>query len=127
MSDANRAGALLETEKGYYYGTEVDGSWWKRYWRDGWLSRGNAVVWVASDGVYFRRYFSKRVMRIPAASIVGITIGSKHAGRWFGAVTLKVQWRMDDKLLSSGFVVAKTEEETNKWASVIRGLMTARD
>jgi hypothetical protein len=128
MPDFNDTpGVLLSTTNGHYYGTEKGGSWLKRYRQDGWFMRGNSVIWVTPEGIFFRRYLTKRIMHLPIESIQKIEIGSGHAGKWSGNSTLKITWRKEGENLVSGFVVARSLGETEAWASVIRGLIGKND
>jgi len=117
---------LLHTKNGYYYGTEKRGVWWKRYWRGGWLARGNSEMWANSEGIFFRRYMTKRVMHIPIQDIINITTGSCHAGKWYGAPVIKIEWEKDGVKLVSGFTVSWSKEETNKWITAINNLLTIK-
>ncbi|MFH1501499.1 MAG: M48 family metallopeptidase [Candidatus Eisenbacteria bacterium] len=66
---------------GNYVGTEVDGSWRKRYRRDGFLARGNGRYWWDEDAFYFLRHLTKRALRIPFGQVTGVRVGTSHAGR----------------------------------------------
>jgi hypothetical protein len=114
---------LLKTRNGYYYGTEKGGDWWKRYSKEGWFSRGNAVIWVNQEGIYFRRYLTRKIMHIPTESITKLMVGSEHGGKWFGCPTIKVHWKKDNLDLVSGFSISWKKEETEKWVTVINGQM----
>jgi len=113
---------ILHTKNGYYYGTEKGGVWWKRYWRGGWLARGNSEVWVDTEGLFFRRYLTKKIMHIPLQDITGTATGSWHAGKWFGAPVIKITWEKDDMELVSGFTISWKKEETEKWIAAINDL-----
>ena len=65
----------LQTERGYYYGTIMNGIWWRRYIKGGWFSRGNATIWIRPEGLSFRRYLTKKIMHIPVPKIKNITTG----------------------------------------------------
>ena len=112
---------LLHTSNGYYFGTEKGGVWYRRYWRDGWLMRGNSVIWVTPEGIFFRRI--SKIMHIPLYSIKSLSIGTDHAGKWFGGTVLKIAWIKEDQELVSGFIVAKDKKETERWIPVIKRLM----
>ena len=111
---------ILHTSNGYYFRTEISGTWYRRYWRKGWLMRGNAVIWVTDQGFFFRRI--SKIMHIPVNSIKSFSIGTEHAGKWFGGSVLKISWVNEDKELVSGFTVANDREDTERWISVMKGL-----
>jgi hypothetical protein len=115
---------LLETRNGYYYGTTKGKSWWRRYRGKGWLSRGNSEIWVHSDGVYFRRYLTKTVKKIPSGSIKEVHMGRGHAGKWTGAPVIKIVWMEGDLELVSGFSVSWKKDQAEAWIRVIRELVT---
>ncbi len=124
--DIKDSSHLLETKNGYYYGTEKGGSWWKRYLKKGWFSRGNSELWVTNEGIYFRRYLTKKVMHIPSGSMTGITTGKWHAGKWFGAPVIKIAWRDEGMELVSGFSISWDKKDTSRWISVLTDLIRQR-
>lgn len=116
--------ALMETKKGYYFGTEKGGVWWKRYLSGGWFSRGLSEIWIKDDGLYFRRYLTKKVMHISIDEIAKITIDSGgHAGKWTGGFIMKIKWHKDDLELVSGFIVSGSKEGTEKWGVLLNDLI----
>ena len=121
--DTQGTAPLLQTGNGYYYGTEKGGSWWKRYMKKGWFSRGNSEVWVTNEGVFFRRYLTKSVMHIPSERITGITPGKWHAGKWSWAPVIKVAWTDEGLELESGFSISWDKEDTNRWISTLKALI----
>jgi hypothetical protein len=98
--------------KGLYLGTEVVGKrWFKRYLKDRLFARGNGLYWFGEDGFYFLRYLTRRPIFIRFSDILEITLGTKHAGRWaMGNLIVKIIWRKDGLILSSGFLVSKKKE-----------------
>ncbi len=122
MRVSESGGALLKSTNGYYYGTTIGNSWWRRYTEKDWFSRGNAEIWVDNDGVHFHLYMTRAVRSIPAASITGIRIGKWHAGKWTGAPVIKIAWKKGGTALESGFAVSWSSEETDRWISVIRSI-----
>ncbi len=99
-------------EKGYYFGTTIDGKWWKRYKKDGFFARGNGEYWMEETSFCFRKYLTKSPMKIYFKDIVDIKIGKWHAGEWGGGKPIiKIIWKRDDKVLSSGFLVKKNSDE----------------
>ena len=97
---------LLETKNGYYYGTTIGPSWWKRYINEGWFSRGNGKIWVNKEGIYFRRYLSKKIKHISWESITEIKEDTWHSGKWTGAPVIKITWKKDELELISGFSIS---------------------
>lgn len=114
---------LLETRNGYYYGTTKGKSWWRRYSKEGWLGRGNSEIWVHSDGVYFRRYLTKTIKKIPSDNIREISTGRGHAGKWMGAPVIKITWRKEDLELVSGFSVSWKKDQVQTWIRVLNSLI----
>jgi hypothetical protein len=106
---------------GAYLGTVVDGKWWKRFRRYGFFARGNGVFWYDGEGFHFRRYLTTTSLTVPFRLVTGITTGTSHAGRWLmGARALKIVWRRDGLALSSGYIVSRTNDETEAIASELR-------
>jgi len=98
---------------GSYLGTEKIGkSWWcRRYTKDKMLARGKGKFWFDERSLYFHRLLTKAPFSIDLESISECETGTWHAGKWAGGKTiLKVIWKKDDLMLSSGFLVSNTEE-----------------
>lgn len=114
---------LLQTKNGYYYGTTKGKSWWRRYSKEGWLSRGNSEIWVHEDGLYFRRYLTQTIKKIPSEWMKGVSIGRWHAGKWAGAPVIKISWVKDDIELISGFSVSWKKDEVTAWVRVLSNLI----
>ncbi len=123
MSINESGSALLKSRNGYYYGTTIGASWWRRYSEKDWFSRGNAEIWVDKSAIYFQRYMTASAQNIPLISITGLTVGRWHAGKWTGAPVLKVVWRKGGMELVSGFAVSWSREETERWISLIRSII----
>jgi hypothetical protein len=104
----------MDRGKGAYIGTEIDEKWWKRYRKDKFFARGNGKYWLDQNGFCFRRYLTKRPICVPFERTEGIKLGKWHAGRWCGGLlVVKILWKKDGQSLSSGFVVSKSEVDTN--------------
>ena len=105
----------LTRKKGIYLGTEINEKCWKRYTKDKLFMRGNGTYWYDTKGFYFHRYLTRDPIFIPFHAITDITLGTWHSGRWaYGNYIMKLVWEKDNVVLSSGFVVAKNRDETNK-------------
>ena len=104
---------MNKRNKGLYLGTEIVGRrWWKRYLKDKLFARGNGVYWLGDDGFYFLRYLTRRPIVIPFSDVLEIELGTKHAGRWaMGNLIVKIIWKKDGLILSSGFLVSKKRED----------------
>jgi hypothetical protein len=99
--------------KGHYLGTEIGEKWWKRYKRDKLFARGNGEYWFDETAFYFLRYLTKHPIEIPLKKILRFEIGKNHAGRWLlRQWVLKLIWEKDSLTLSSGFIVARNQQET---------------
>ncbi len=107
--------------KGHYLGTEIDEKWWKRYKKDGFFARGNVEYWFDSTAFYFRRYLTKHPIEIPFTKVIEVKIGKSHAGRWLlGSRVVKLVWERDGVNLSSGFIVSRTQQETQAVAADLK-------
>ena len=99
--------------KGHYLGTEIDEKWWERYRKDRLFARGNGEYWFDATGLYFRRYLTKYPIVIPFEKVIEMKIGKSHAGRrLLRSRVLKLIWEKDGMKLSSGFIVARNQQET---------------
>ena len=100
-------------KRGHYLGTELGGKWWRRYTRDGFLSRGNGEYWMDTSALFFRRYLTDTPIVIFFDDVLEVKTGKWHSGRWaFGAPVVKVVWKKGDNMLSSGFVFSRDSSET---------------
>jgi hypothetical protein len=104
---------MNEKKKGLYLGTKIVGRrWWKRYLRDKLFARGNGKYWFEENGFYFLKYLTRTPIFIPFGDIIEITLGTRHAGRWaMGNLIVKIIWKKDDLVLSSGFLVSRHRED----------------
>jgi len=111
--------------KGHYLGTVIDEKWWKRYKRDKLFARGNGKYWYDEISFYFLRYLTKQPIQIPLHKIIRFEIGKSHAGRWlFKQKVLKILWKKDSLLLSSGFIVARNRQETEGVMAALKRLLS---
>ena len=78
---------------------------------------------VHEDGLYFRRYLTEAIKKIPSQDIKSVTTGRWHAGKWTGATVIKVGWVKDGLEVISGFSVSWKKEETSTWVSVLARLI----
>ena len=97
---------------GKYFGTEIDEKWWKRYTRNKMLARGNGTFSFDEKSIYFLRFLTKKPIQIEIRKIIDIKTGKWHAGQW-GArkPILKIVWRDDEQMLSSGFSISNQFDE----------------
>lgn len=94
--------------RGYYLGTELNGRWWRRYARDGFLARGLGDWWLDDAALHFHRRLTRVPLGIPLVDVLEVELGRWHAGKWAGgAAVVKVVWVRDGRRLSSGFVVGR--------------------
>lgn len=101
--------------KGHYFGTVIDGKWWKRYRKGGMFARGTGEYWYDSDSFFFRRYLTKTPIIIRFRDVSEIRTGKWHAGQWAGGrQVIKIIWQKDGLTLSSGFLLSKSLEETER-------------
>jgi len=114
----------IEQKPGYYFGTVIDNKWWKRYKEDGFFARGNGHYSYDDKTFYFYKYPSDKPITIPLKDIDGFEIGKWHAGRWgAGMPVLKIIWKKGGLLLSSGFILSKNRDETEKLISELQYLL----
>lgn len=93
---------------GYYFGTEIDEKWWKRYKKGKMFARGLGKYWFDDSGLYFLRALTRKPMFISYASMLKVKTGKWHSGKWGqGYTILKIVWTEDKKRLSSGFILSK--------------------
>jgi hypothetical protein len=111
---------IIEERNAYYCGTTKGRSWWRRYIREGWFSRGNCEAWVDRKGLHFRRYLTHKVMTLYHREVTEITVGKWHAGKFTGTPIIKIAWKKDDLELVSGFSVSRTVEGTDRWVTILK-------
>jgi hypothetical protein len=103
---------MEQMAKGNYFGTEVDGRWWRRYRRDGLFARGNGEFWMDGDGLHFLRLLTRSPIDIAWAEITGVRLGRWHAGRWgAGHPILKVDFERRHLRLTAGFLLSRSWPE----------------
>ena len=106
---------------GHYMGTEIDEKWWKRYRKDGFFARGRGTCWYDEKAFYFLKLLAKEPMRISLDQIIDLRIAKWHAGQWGGGnPVLKIIWKRDGLLLSSGFLLSKKREDIEKMIEKIK-------
>lgn len=95
----------MEKQKGYYFGTEVNRVWWKRYCRRPFFMRGNGEYWFDEGGLFFLRYLTKTPLFIPFEFMRSVRFGTSHSGKWvLKEVVVKIDWQKEGLDLSSGFI-----------------------
>ena len=94
-------------KKGSYFGTEIDGKWWKRYKKDGLFARGKGQFWMDEEGIRFHRLLTREPLLIRWGEMTGTRLGKWHAGQWaIGRPILKVEFERSGLHLSAGFYLA---------------------
>lgn len=107
-------------KSGYYYGTEINQKWWKRYKEPTYFMRGNGEYWLDEKGIYFRRFMTQEPLMIPFNKIENIKSGWFHAGKvGIGKTVTKIIWENKGVQLSSGFNFG-TNSEINVCVQKIR-------
>jgi hypothetical protein len=115
-----RVGSIRK-KRGHYLGTEINETWWRRYYRDGYFARGTGEFWIDPAALHFRRYLTKTPLVIPFGDVLDVKVGKWHAGRWAGgAPVVKIVWKKSDARLSSGFVLSRNTRETDALIQEIR-------
>lgn len=99
-------------KRGNYYGTEIDGKWWRRYRDAGFLARGNGEFWMDQSGVHFRRLLTRVPLSIAWDEMTAARLGRWHCGRsGLGRPLLKIDFRREGRNLTAGFHLAGDREE----------------
>lgn len=100
---------------GNYLGTEVDERWYKRYRKNGFFARGSGEWWFEEDGLHFRRFLTRQPLVVPFQLVQQVKLGSWHAGKWVIVKrVIKLVWEKDGQTLSSGFMLARSQENTER-------------
>lgn len=93
---------------GKYFGTEIDSKWWKRYKKNNLFARGNGDFSYDEFSISFLRLLTVSPIIIELEKILEIKVGKWHCGQWgAGKPILKILWKQNNQLLSSGFSVSK--------------------
>jgi hypothetical protein len=104
-------------KRGNYFGTEIDGSWWKRYREEGFFARGNGEFDLDTTGLTFLRKLTRQPMVITWSEITHASLGKWHAGRWaMGHPVLKIDFVRDDQKLCAGFLLSRDWSEMEQLA-----------
>ncbi len=115
---------VMSRRRGHYFGTEIDGKWWKRYRRDGFFARGAGEFWLDGEALRFRRYLTKTPLVFRYADIREVRTGRWHAGQWgIGRPVVKLIWEKGGQRLSSGFLLVKSEQDAEVLLGEIRRRM----
>lgn len=97
---------------GKYFGTEIDEKWWKRYRKNKMFARGNGTFSYDEQSILFLRLVTRTPLAIEFEKILEFKIGKWHAGQWgAGKPILKIVWKKDNQLLSSGFSLSTESGE----------------
>ena len=105
-------------KKGNYFGTEIDGKWWKRYRAPGFFARGNGEFSMDKAGIHFARLLIKEPLRIAWSEARTAALGKGHAGRWaMGRPVLKIGFERDGASLVAGFYLSSDWAEMEQLAA----------
>jgi len=109
--------------KGRYLGTEMDGKWYRRYRAEGFFVRGSGEWWLTPGSFCFKRRLLTTPMEIPFEALLAVRTGAWHAGQWvIRPLVVKLDWELDGRCLSSGYVFSKTHEGTRQMAAHLDSL-----
>jgi hypothetical protein len=112
-------------KKGNYFGTEVDGRWWKRYRAPGFFARGNGEFSMDETGIHFLRTLTKQPLSIHWSEARSATLGKGHAGRWaMGRPVLKIAFSRESQELVAGFNLSSDRAEMEQLAGDINTKLT---
>ena len=125
----NRTNTLMLQEiAGKYFGTEINEKWWRRYTKDRLLARGNGIFSYNQDQIRFLRTLTKIPIEIRFKEIIGFKTGKWHSGQWgAGRKIIKVIWKKNDQLLSSGFSIAINDTDLNKIILELNSILEKND
>jgi hypothetical protein len=113
----------LIRSKVYYYGTTEGNRSWSRYKENDMFDRGFGELWLTRRTLYFRRYLTMEPFEIPVKSIVKLSSGHFHAGKFSIPKLLKVHWLKDDQELVMGFSMPKKLEELMRWQKKLQQVL----
>jgi hypothetical protein len=114
-------------KKGNYFGTEIDGKWWKRYRAPGFFARGNGEFSLDEAGIHFLRKLTKQPLTIEWREARSATVGKAHAGRWaMGRPVLKIAFTRDGSDLEAGFLLAHGWAEMEQFAADLNAKISGR-
>ncbi len=100
---------------GKYFGTEINEKWWNRYRKNKMLARGNGLFSFDNESISFLRLLTSVPIVIEFQKIIEFKIGKWHAGQWgAGRPIIKVLWKNNNQLLSSGFSVSMESDDLEK-------------
>ena len=116
----------LISGKGYYYGTTLSSSRWRRYEGNDLFERGYCELWLTRDALYFRRYLTMEPVKIPTKAITNLTTGHSHAGKFTLALIIKIHWSKSDKELISGFMISRDPKELMQWQRKFQKVLKAK-
>ena len=107
-------------KRGNYFGTEVDGKWWKRYRKQGFFARGNGEFDLDATGIQFHKKLTQKPMVITWSEIESASLGKWHAGRWaMGHPILRVEFVRDGESLVAGFQLSRDWSEMEQLSADI--------
>jgi hypothetical protein len=114
--------------KGKYFGTEINQKWWNRYMKNKMLARGNGTFSYNDNAISFLRLLTKVPIVIEFDKILDLKIGKWHAGQWGkGRPIIKILWKNNGRLLSSGFSISAEPEEFETVLSELRNALEPKD
>jgi hypothetical protein len=115
---------LMRVKKGSYFGTEIDGKWWKRYRAATFFARGNGEFSMDTDGIHFLRTLTSQPLSISWTETTEARLGKSHAGRWaMGRPILKVGFVRDGQSLTAGFSLSSDWEAMQRLADDLQRKM----
>ena len=117
---------LLPSVEGLFIGTTTAGDWLDRIAVHGLSDRGAGWLALTADGVTVERD-GMPDLHLPIDSIRGAAPGARLAGKVVGTDgLLLVDWRLGDRLLTSGFR-ADDHDEHRRLADAITALLTPEE
>ena len=104
-------------KKGNYFGTEIDGTWWRRYRAPTFFARGNGEFSMDEAGIHFRKTLTSEPLTIAWDEARSATLGKSHAGRWaLGRPVLKIGFERGGQSLCAGFFLSSDWAEMGQLA-----------
>ena len=126
LTSAPRSEPLLPPIEGLFIGTTTAGDWLDRIAVHGLSDRGAGWLTLTRDGVTVERD-GMADLHLPIGDIAAAAPGTRLAGKVVGTDgLLLVDWRLGDRLLTSGFR-ADDHDEHRRLADAITALLTPEE
>ncbi len=107
--------------QGEYLGTFLAGTA-RPYREQGLFPAGRGEYWITEEFLYFERIRSEEPFRIPFVLVENVETGRTFGLRFLPTQRIvKLAWAIDNRFITSGFILAGTASETARIALDLRG------